>query len=547
MTFRTRFTLFSLIIFLSFFSIWGCSQNSSISSNSKNGNQAQPVPDEILAIMNQPRYDGAVWSLRVIDLDTGELIYNLDPNLVLLTGSLRKAFSSGLSLNELGADHRFKTPVYRQEIVNGEGVLQGNLVLVADGDLTFGGRVTSQDTIQFTNFDHVDANALGGAVLTPQDPLTGLNDLAQQIADSGIKEINGDVIIDARLFDEFVVPNNERLISPMIVNENTIDVTIIPTEPGQHAMVDWRPKSAAFDIKANVMTVGEDGELNIELSEPDSSCFELAQCVGVVTGQIPAGFKPDLPEVETLVQTFKIEGPSAYARTAFIEALQRAGVTVNTNLIGPNPANKLPSQNSYNPETQVAEYISPPFSEYAKLILKVSHNYGANLSLVLFGLAKGERTVEGSLQQERVTLIEDFDVPANGFNFPTNGSGSPDSEASPRAVTTLLSNMSQTEVFDDYFNSFPILGVDGSLKFVDEGSPATNRVRGKTGTSVGFNPDTQQFIVKAKSLGGYIDSISDRKLVFAVFVNNALLSDISEIFEVNNDLGQIATAIYNLN
>jgi len=312
-------------------------------------------------------------------------------------------------------------------------------------------------------------------------------------------------------------------------------------------MVDWRPKSAAFDIKANVMTVGEDGELNIELSEPDSSCFELAQCVGVVTGQIPAGFKPDLPEVETLVQTFKIEGPSAYARTAFIEALQRAGVTVNTNLIGPNPANKLPSQNSYNPETQVAEYISPPFSEYAKLILKVSHNYGANLSLVLFGLAKGERTVEGSLQQERVTLIEDFDVPANGFNFPTNGSGSPDSEASPRAVTTLLSNMSQTEVFDDYFNSFPILGVDGSLKFVDEGSPATNRVRGKTGTSVGFNPDTQQFIVKAKSLGGYIDSISDRKLVFAVFVNNALLSDISEIFEVNNDLGQIATAIYNLN
>lgn len=530
------FLCFTLIV--SILSAGGCN---------KNINSSQSIPDEILTIMNKPIYEGAVWSLRVIDLDTGELIYNLKPNLVLLTGSLRKSFSSGLSLNELGADHKFKTPVYRQGNVDGEGVLQGNLILVADGDLTLGGRVTPQDTIQFTNFDHVDANALGGAVLTPQDPLAGLDDLARQIADSGIKEINGDVIIDARLFDEFVVPNNERLISPMIINENLIDVTIIPTEPGQPAIVDWRPKSAAFDINANVMTVGEGEELDIELSEPDSSCFELAECVGIVTGQIPLGFKPDLPEVETLVQTFKIEGPSAYARTAFIEALQRAAVTVNTNLVGPNPEKKLPPQDSYSTDALVAEYVSPPFSEYAKLVLKVSHNYGANLSLALFGLAKGERTVEGSLDQERITLVNDFNVPADGFNFPTNGSGSPDSEASPRAVTTLLNNMKQTDVFDDYFDSFPILGVDGSLKFVDEGSPATGRVRGKTGTSIGFNPDTQQFIVKAKSLGGYIDSASNRRLIFAVFVNNALLSEISEVFEINNDLGQIASAIYELN
>jgi len=537
-SYKTFLSLALIVSIISILSAGGCNKNS---------NNAQPIPEEILAIMNKPRYAEAVWSLRVVDLDTGELIYNLEPNLVLLTGSLRKAFSSGLSLNDLGADHRFKTPVHRQGMVESEGVLDGNLILVADGDLTLGGRVTPQDTIQFTDFDHVDADAIGSAVLTPQDPLAGLDDLAKQVADSGIKEINGDVVIDARLFDEFVVPNNQRLISPIIVNENFVDVTIIPTEPGQPAMVDWRPKSAAFDIDANVMTVGQDEELDIELSEPDVACFELAECVGVVEGQIPAGFKPDLPEVETLVQTFKIEGPSAYARTAFIEALQRAGVSVNTNLVGPNPENKLPAQNSYSSETQVAEYVSPPFSEYAKLVLKVSHNYGANLSLILFGVAKGVRIVDGALEQERMTLINDFDVPPNGFNFPTNGSGSPDSEASPRAVTTLLDNMSETQVFDDYFDSFPIMGVDGSLKFVDVGSPATGRVRGKTGTSVGFNPDTQQFILKAKSLGGYIDSISDRRLIFAVFVNNAPLDEISEILEVNNDLGQIATAIYNLN
>ncbi len=535
---KSLLLLLTLISFLSVFLIGGCN---------KNGNQAQRIPEEILAIMNKPRYADAVWSLRVIDLDSGELIYNLEPNLVLLTGSLRKAFSSGVSLNELGAGHRFKTPVYRQGEVDAGGVLQGNLILVANGDLTLGGRVTPQDTIQFTNFDHVDANAIGSAVLTPQDPLTGLDNLAGQIADSGIKEINGDIIIDARLFDEFVVPNRKRLISPIIINENLIDVTIIPTEPGHPAMVDWRPKSAAFDLEVNVMTAGRDEELDIELSEPDAACFESAECVGTITGQIPQGFKPDLPEVETLVQTFQVEGPSAYARTAFIEDLQRAGVIVNTNLIGPNPENKLPPRNSYSPETIVARYVSPPFSEYAKLIVKVSHNYGANLSLILFGLAKGVRTVQGALEQERITLIEDFIIPANGFNFPTNGSGSPDSEASPRAVTTLLDNIEQRGVFDDYFDSFPIMGVDGSLRFVDVGSPAAGKVRGKTGTSVGFDSDTQQFILRAKSLGGYIDTISGRRLIFAVFVNNAPLEEISEILEINNDFGQIATAIYNLN
>ena len=527
-----------LLIFLSVSLVGGCNKNNSSSS---------PIPDEILEIMNKPRYEGAVWSLRVVDLDTGKLIYNLEPNLVLLTGSLRKTFSSGVALNKLGPDHRFRTPVHRQGSVDGEGVLQGDLILVADGDLTFGGRVTPQDTIEFTSFDHVDANAIGSAVLTPQDPLTGLNDLAMQVSDSGITEVKGEIVVDARLFDEFVVPNNQRLISPMIVNENLIDVIIIPTEAGEPAMVDWRPKSAAFDLQINVITVGEGEELDIELSEPDSGCFESAECVGTVSGQIPEGYKPDLPEVETLVQTFKIENPSAYARTAFIEALQNSGVIVNTNLIGPNPIGILPPQNSYSPQTMVAEYVSPPFSEATKLVLKVSHNYGSNLSLALFGLAKGARTVDESLVQERMTLIEDFDVPGSGFNFPTNGSGSPDSEASPRAVTTLLKSMNDTDVFDPYFDSFPILGVDGSLKFVDEGSPATGRVRGKTGTSVGFNPDTQQFILRAKSLGGYIDSISDRRLIFAVFVNNAPLNDISEILDVNDDLGRIATAIYELN
>lgn len=531
-----KLAIFILFLVVSFLSYGGCNNN---------GSNGQPIPEEILAVMGKPRYQDSTWSLRVIDPDTGELIYNLKPDIVLLTGSLRKTISVGTALEALGPEHRFKTRVHRTGDVDGEGVLNGDLVLVAAGDLTLGGRVTPEGTIQYTNFDHVDANAVGSAVLTPQDPLTGLNELAQQVAASGVKEIKGDVVIDDRLFDEFVVPNDERLISPIIINENLIDVTILPTQTGEPADVDWRPKSAAFGIEADVITVPEGEEMDVTLDEP--ACFGQEGCTGKVEGQIPVGYKPDLPEVDTLVRTFKIEGPSAYARTAFIEALERAGVTVNTNPVGKNPSQKLPQADSYTDDTLVAEYISPPYSEYSKLVLKVSHNYGANLSLILFGLTKGKRTRDGALSAERATLIEDFGLQGSGFNFPTNGSGSPDSEASAKAVTTLLDGMTRREVFGEYFDSFPILGVDGSLRFVDPESTTKGKVRAKTGTSVGFDPDKNELVLRAKSLGGYIDAKSGKRLIFAVFVNNAKLEGVEDILEINNDLGEIATAIYELN
>lgn len=528
---------FILTSIISLLSAGGCNNNDNAGS----------LPDEIQEIMNQPRYADAVWSLRTVDFETGELIYNLNPDRVLFTGSLRKTFSSGVSLDSKGPGERFRTPVHFQGEIDDDGVLDGDLILLADGDLTFGGRVTPQDTIQFTDFDHVDANVLGGAILTPQDPLTGLNSLASQIASAGINEINGDVVVDARLFDEFVVPNESRLISPIIVNENLIDVTIIPTEPGEPAIVDWRPKSASLNVEANVMTIGTDGEYDIELSEPDASCFESGECVGTVTGQIPAGYEPDITGLDTVVQTFKIEAPAAYARTAFIEALEREGVTVNADSVGPNPVQILPPEGSYTPDTLLAEYVSPPFSEMIKLVLKVSHNYGANLSLILFGLTKGVRTVDDSLEQERIMLTEVFGVPGNGFDFPTNGSGSPDSEASPRAVTTLLQAMSMTDVITPYFAAFPILGVDGSLKFVDPGSVAAGNVRAKTGTSVGFDPDIDSLVIRAKALGGFIDAVSGRRVIFAVFVNNVPIQAVSDVQEINDDLARIATAIYSLN
>ena len=77
-----------LILFIMMACLCGLSAN--IDKN--NSNQGVPIPDAIQEIMNNPLYQGAIWGLRVVDLDTGELVYDLNPNTLFLMGSIRKIF-----------------------------------------------------------------------------------------------------------------------------------------------------------------------------------------------------------------------------------------------------------------------------------------------------------------------------------------------------------------------------------------------------------------------------------------------------------------------
>src|ERR1700754_3679525 len=103
-------------------------------------NSNPTVPDSIMQVMQKPSYKSATWSMRVVDLDSGDVIYDMNSSAQMLIGSVRKLFSVGSALNQLGAQHQFVTPVYRQGMVNASGTLTGNLILLASGDLTMGVR-----------------------------------------------------------------------------------------------------------------------------------------------------------------------------------------------------------------------------------------------------------------------------------------------------------------------------------------------------------------------------------------------------------------------
>lgn len=512
---------------------------------------AAPLPAAITDVMNKPRYVGAKWSLLVTDLATGASFYPLNTDQMSLTGSTRKLFSVGAALDTLGADHRQTTPVYRQGTLAG-GVLEGNLILVGGGDLAFGGRRVDADTIQYTDFDHNDANALGAAVLTPQDPLYAVNDLARQVKAAGITSVNGDVVVDSRLFKPYRVPNGNLLITPTMLNENMVDVTVTPAATAdQPATVSYRPQTGALAVNGNVQTVaaGTAPATGVTLSDDTRpACLGTQGCTVTVSGEIPVGYKAPLTGSDSFVGTFRIEDPDTFTRTAFVEALTRNGVAVTAPPVAPNDASKLSTTvmpGSYPPDTQVAAYQSAPFAQTAQLVLKVSLNLGANLSLSLLGLTDGERTVQGALAAERRILTTKYDIDGAQFDFPTNGSGTPDSKATPRALVQMLTAMNKTPVAAQYLAALPVLGENGSLATVGRTLPGKGHVFAKPGTTI--SPDTNgELQLKAQNLAGYINTKSGRTVAYALMVNDAgpvrdIATDVSEVFE---DEATISSAIY---
>ncbi|MCC7023131.1 MAG: D-alanyl-D-alanine carboxypeptidase, partial [Thermomicrobiales bacterium] len=143
----------------------------------------EPLPGAITAIIEQPKYAFARWGIHVADRATGQTIYDLRGDERFLAASTTKLFPGAAALAAYGTDYRFETPIYRTGDVDADGALAGNLVLVASGDLTMGGRTTPDGQIAYTSMDHIYANVFPEmATLTPENPLAGLDELARQVA-----------------------------------------------------------------------------------------------------------------------------------------------------------------------------------------------------------------------------------------------------------------------------------------------------------------------------------------------------------------------------
>ncbi|MDX2037462.1 MAG: D-alanyl-D-alanine carboxypeptidase/D-alanyl-D-alanine-endopeptidase [Isosphaeraceae bacterium] len=496
------------------------------------------LEERVRSVLMTPGYENASWGILVVDSETGETIYERRADELFRPASVTKLYSCAMGLVELGADHRFRTPVVRRGEVR-DGVLRGDLILIARGDPSMGGRTGPEGTLLFEDNDHTYAGSSGSsnAVLVASNPLAGLDHLARAVHDEGIRSIEGEVIIDDRLFD--AAPSSgsgPRRVSPIVINDNVIDVVIAPgAKVGDRGVVTMVPATAFARMDALVETVEEGSRPELTVTVVGPRAFR-------VRGTIPVGHKP-------FVRIFEIEEPASFARALFIERLRERGVEVDATPLGSNPEDSLPPRDDVAGLPRVAEYVSPPFSESLRVILKVSHNLHASMLPLLVAAKHGERSLSDGLKRE-AAVLESLGVAAASISFGGGAGGSVSDLTTPRATVALLRGLAKRPDYPVFEAALPVLGRDGTLaRAVSPESPARGHVRAKTGTYWVDNPLTGRSVITSKALAGTIDTAAGRKLTFAFFLNGvpipARYQRVSDAtLDAGRVLGRLAEVFY---
>ena len=493
----------------------------------------QPIVPAVADIIHELRFAESRWGFLVVDRSTGEVLQSRDPGKLFIPASVTKLFSTSAALDTLGADFRFQTPVYCRGKIDAGGTLNGDLVLVASGDPTMGGRTTENGAIAFTDNDHIYEH---GAKLLETDPLAGLNALAKQIAAAGVKQIRGEVYIDDRLFETAEsTGSGPKRVTPIMINDNVVDLIIKPTSPGRKAIVDWQPKTSRITVDADVDTKGASERTRLHITQPSAGRI-------VLRGKVTANADPKASHNH--IRIVEVDDPTSFARGLFLEALQREGISTSASPLSNNPSLKaLPT--TWDDKDRLALLESPPFSENLRLILKVSHNLHASELPLLLAVHSEKRTLQQGLRLQRDALRR-IGLDVSSISFGGGAGGSPADLVTPRATVDLLIAMSKRGDFGVFERALPVIGKDGTLaKVVEANSPVVGKVRAKTGTYWWHNGLNGSYVLTSKALAGYLTTAKSREVAFALFVNYVHMTNREERQAIAETLGKICEHWYN--
>jgi len=461
------------------------------------------VAETVRQVQQDPELAHSRLGVEIYSLDKSAVLFSQDGDKFFTPGSTTKLVTEGAALALLGSDYRFHTRVYRTGPIKA-GVLDGNIVIVASGDPNLSGRVGPDGKLGFVDEDH----DYGGMPL-PGDPVAPLTKLAQQIASMGVRRITGSVLIDVGLFAEGNREGGSGMsISPIIVNDNTIDVLVTPGAGTQPPMVRTAPDVSGVRF-VNKLTTGAAG------TDP-----AIEQIVAVLPdGTREVTLRGSVPSGHAVINSpYAVDSPSRFAADVLVTQLRKAGVAVGK-AAPDGRADSGAFTASYRPDLLVTDIVSPPLSEDVRITLKVSQNLHAATMPYLIGSLLGKATANAD--QRGLALIHDWlekaGLDLSGAVQADGAGGSAD--FTPDFMVHYLAYMAKQACCPAFYAGLPILGKDGTLAEVGRDSKAAGHVFAKTGTYVSSDFLNDAIFVDGKGLAGYTTSPSGEQLAFALYLN----------------------------
>jgi D-alanyl-D-alanine carboxypeptidase/D-alanyl-D-alanine-endopeptidase (penicillin-binding protein 4) len=456
------------------------------------------------AALSEAHAQKALWGVLVADRDTGETLFEQNADRFFTPASNAKIFTSALALATLGRDYRFHTTLESPVMLDSNGLLAGDLVLVGRGDPDLSNR----------KFPYAGKAEREG----PVEKIFA--ELADEAVAKGLKEIDGDVVGDDTYFPYDPYPAGWSVgdlfftfgapVSAIAFNDNSFSIAVQPGAlPGDPAIIAVEPEAAQDTFARELVTVPSEGKPDFAVTRRPGTNFILLR------GTIPAGHVP-------MNLDLAIAEPAETAARTLKRLLETRGVRVTGGIRvvhAPPPdtsdARDLPPAPATAPAASasdlhvLAEHVSQPLLESVRLMNKISQNLHAELLLRTVAREKtGIGSAVDGLKVEQGFLkaagVADADVALS------DGSGlSRDDLVTPRSVITLLRYAAHQPWGEDYLSTLPIAGVDGTLENRMKATSASGLIHAKTGA-----------LEHVRGMSGYATTLRGEHLVFSIFGNN---------------------------
>lgn len=403
--------------------------------------------------------------MMVVDLNTGETLYQRNVSSTFTPASNMKLFSDAAALLVLGPDYRFQSRLSTDATSLQDGNLNGSLYLYLPGDPSF-------------TQGHLD-------ILFAQLPTWGIRHIQGNVvlvSDRNNIEPHAPGVVPKDLTYSYGAPT-----APVMVDENRVTVTVNPSyRIGEPAIVEYSAPINSFVLDNQVKTAT--GRCGISVKTTNDNHLVVHGCIGMGQGAVQA--------------RIPISNPLGYAQALIRRRLEHVNIVLDGQvMLGQSPHKTL----------LLATHSSKQITQLMADTLKPSDNLYAD-SLFLHAA----ETIHGAPLnwQQSQPIVKNFLQQQTGINLQNailiDGSGlSRQDLLTPEQTVGLLRYLhDRFPLAYEYIAALPIAGQDGTLLRRFRKPNQRGFLRAKTGSMTGI-----------MSLSGYLYSANAHTLAFAIYIN----------------------------
>ena len=406
------------------------------------------------------------------NVETGQIVYEHNPQMALRPASVVKLLSSALALKREGDSLTYTTKFFYTGEID-EGRLFGNIVIQAGGDPTL-------DSKYFPKACFIDS-------------------LVSKVVNLGIKRIHGNIIVETE-GEPASIPGSwpwedvanyyGALYHSFNYRDNTYTINLKSGKPGtQTKIVSVVPSVPGIKLRNEVMASVKNVNDAWIYGGPEAATL-------LIQGMIPANRS-----------SFAVKGamhhPDACFRAELEKRLKEKGVLLDKQMIAEGERHALLSLDS-------------PF-------LKDIVYYTNKNSVNLFAEALGELISPTDYARTVKVELSHIGIDSCGITL-KDASGLSPANAVPAEVFTDLLIWAKGHLSDAFVSSLPRGNVDWGLRVYSDHPVLRENVIAKTGSMSGV-----------RALAGYLKNQKGETLAFTILVNN-YVGDPVKVQEIIRDL-----------